>query len=512
MKNPLDFYPVCIQPEALKALNGLPALPRSYLMTMLDMVITFGLGSIKATDLFWLDDTHFSLVATGNVRDISPVSLAVAKGFIPNPFDGRIYIESVHEIKDGWCVKPAMPLESILSGRPMIAARSASYLALGSDWLSTARAMDKELDKAWKTPPFGPACRTPLMQFEREFYRSPAQIELHHRQQDRFAFNGFAFGVKAPDVAYHDRFDSRTAATTTACELISLVEREKQRKGSLLLVSFLDEQDPLSQAQRNFIHMLPATLRRQYPHLRLHIVDVVVRDRDGAAAYDEAFLAYASQKDQADIDPEDRNAPFSILFSGGRGGDNEAPDLGLCSKPAQTATVPLSDECRIIDIDLFAGCRQQGQSRCKRRRQFEVNRASTLHAIMRHAAQISSIAEVYPHDFRGHSRHALARDILTLSKSSVVVHANPDKAGRAIDLATRASAHAILTGYPWIVTILEDAFDSPDAVQVHIPGTADSYRYGVPPQVGDDDILAVADCIARAYRESAALSALFIPP
>ncbi|MEO1192920.1 MAG: hypothetical protein AAFY02_14260 [Pseudomonadota bacterium] len=479
-------------------------------MTTLDMIITFGLGSIKAADLHWVDDTHFSLVATRNVRDIAPVSLAVAKGFIPALFDGRIYIESVHEIKEGWCCDPVMPMDAIITGRTVSAAGSSSYLTLGSDWLSIARALDKELDKACKTPPFGPACRTPLMRLQREFYRSPAQIELHHRHRNNVSLGGFSFDVQAPDIAYHDRFDSQTMVATEASELFAFIEREKRRKDSVLLLSFLDEQDPLSQAQGRFIHMLLPCLRRQFPHLRLHVIDVVVRDRQGAEAYEEVFLAYTSERDHGSAGdcPEDRSAPFSILFSGGQSGEGDEIDLGLCAKPPPAAAGSGPDECRILDMDLFAGCRKPDQSRTDRRRQFEANRAAALHAAMRYAAQISSVAEVYPHDFRGHPKLALARDVLTLSKSSIVVQAGADRGDKAIDLAVRASAHAILTGYPWITTILEDTSGSPDTVRVHIPGTAEQYYYDVPRELDDDDVLAVVDSIVSAYRESPDLSAL----
>ena len=496
-------YNIAVHPDVLDMVDCLPAITRAKLVALFRSIMECGIAYAGPEKLHWNRDDVFTLTVTQNIHDARMVNGAMAKGFCKAAFDGTFYISALFCLQDGQCLETGQR-HSALKHRHLPDGEDAGhYVTLDARWIGQelanpfVRRAYESADSGLRVPVTAPT------HIENCFFHSIEQI---HRTMLKALDCGSPPPLPeavADRVCYRVRFDADGRSTPGERDLAAYLESFRKWPHTLALVNFTDELDPLSMAQRCFFNLVPLFARGQYPDLKIQIVDVVIRDRLGRRAYKETFRRFTGREK-----PADKAAPFTMVL----GGPVEEKRGNPC--------LPADKDRRLLDIDLFAGCRGPGKDR---NGAYKANLRRATHDVMRIAGMLTDgVASIPVKNFRGRSERDVSKAVVDMAMTSVVVVVRDERDSAAFRVARAACCHVALLGYPYVSIILADTVEDHGLQIVLNTRKGQNYVYANPPDdpIRDDDqalIRLLIEDLEEAYQENPYLTEIIhgkprVPP
>ena len=484
-------YVIAVHPDVLERIECLPAITRSKLVALFQSAISCGLAFVGPRNLHWNQDDRFTLTVNQNLHEVRMQNGAIAKGFCNDASDSTIYVSALFCIRDGKCTETGQRDSQLkhchLPGPHDID----DYVILDADWFDNelrnpfVRKAHSSRDSALRVPVTAP------MHIENDFFSSVHRTMLS--ELDSGSLPPLP-GAIADRLCYRVRFDADDSPPQGRGDLRAYLESLRKWPHTLVLVSFIDELDPLSVAQQGFFNLIVPFLRGQYPHLKIQLVDVVIRDRQGRKFYRQEFAYFARRLAATGRTRpvQDKAAPFTMVIGGPLEPTEEKPAL------------PADRDRRLVDIDLYSGCRRGAADRD---RTYKANLRRAIHDVMRIAGILTDTASIPVKSFRGRSELDVSKAIVNMAMTSVVVVVRDERDSAAFRAAESACAHAALVGFPYVSIILADPVGDDGLWLVVNAREGKNFVYANPPDdpIRDDDlgfVRMLIEDIEEAYGEN----------
>ncbi|MBL4836418.1 MAG: hypothetical protein JKY34_02475 [Kordiimonadaceae bacterium] len=285
-------FTVKVHNDVLGELGALPDSIKSEAKALLSMVTRGGHTSLQPSVICQGPHNRFTIFA----GTIDPATLifkngVAMTGFFPVPFSQTYYIEDIRQAVDGWWLDTdGMALTFHL-------AKDDEYTGV-----YTVENIDQNytpLPKKFYTdapPSFDPMKAIMSETLDSLFYSSLRDVSktIDHRKltgADR-PFPSRLVGLGHPttrdiDVRYKAGYDNVTINHMVG----SLIDR----KGRLCLVNWVDETDPWSMTHREIAPLLSFAVRKIYPDIHFHVLNLTIRDELGNEPYMQDFQAFKKQ-------------------------------------------------------------------------------------------------------------------------------------------------------------------------------------------------------------------------
>ena len=494
-------YKVAVHPDVLGMMECLPAITRCKLVRLMRNAMHHGLTSIGARHLYWNSESSFTFIVNQNLHEVRMTNGAIAKGYRKGEFDSTFYVSALFRMQDGHCEDTGQRDSQLQYRHVTEPEDTGEYIVLDSQWIGE-ELQNPFVRKAYTSTDSG--LRVPVtapMHIENNFYGSIDQI---HRtmlnELDCGSLPGLPAAI-ADSVSYRVRFDASGGPKPWKGDLTAYLQSLRKWPHTLVLVNFTDELDPLSMAQHGFFNLIPPFLRGQYPHLKIQIVDVVIRDRQGRRAHTEEFACFARRSGPAAPAAacREKTAPFTMVLGG----------------PVERTQAVLGGSAdadrRLVDIDLFQGCRGGAPDRDKT---YKINLRRAIHALMRVAGLLTDRASIPVRNFRGRSEADVSRAIVDMATTSVVVVVRDERDSPVFRATAAACAHVALSGFPYVSIVQADRTDDVALSLTVNVRRGESWVYGNPADdpIRDDEhdfIWQLIEDIEEAYGRNPYLTEIF---
>lgn len=488
-------YKLAVHPAVIDTLVTLPFQVRFETVKVFQKILHLGVTSYWPGQVHWGMGNSFSLSIYEHVNDPGLQNGAFAKGFVHDPFDQTFYIRHLHHIADEKCLQSKMQYTD-LQRQNLTDKNTDDYIVLGEGWISDILG-DTFVQNALKVKPSLPLLPSTLAtKIQNNFYPSLDQIYTAKRKE--WAFKSTC--------AYNDEW----ASASCKREVFDVTKKNKSCRNELreyieslitspeaqvpIFVNFIDEQDPLSLAQKEYINLVTALASLNYKMSPMHIVDVIIRDIQGATPYYEDFLYYSRQGDNGDTSNEPN--PFTLVLG--------IPPIRNIYPESEPVHFPCAGRQRLLNIDLFAGCRGVLPNNPA----YQRNVKNSTHQIL---ACIGLFTEIFSHpawDSTQFSIRQLLRVEGELLKNAIVVKVYADEQSKTMEIARMAVANAVLSGYPNVIIMkADDVFCQGHSIKVYICGEEREFYGYTDEEIQDEHAVGnILYDIRRAYEENPALS------
>ncbi|OAB55822.1 hypothetical protein AY600_17970 [Phormidium willei BDU 130791] len=469
-----------------------------------------GITALEQRYLRWETRDRFRLTIQRNLFETELGDGALALGAVLREGGDLILrLDSLHRIDRGICSTSGEYHRAI---RHPKRDDGSGYIRLGPEWLEKERT-NPFVQRACGREGLVSRMHIPIttaMEIEGRFYASPRQIERGKAAEQRFATPSALPAWIVSEYCRRMRFDPPMADRPHIPGLTGAIEAARQHPETMVIVNFVDELDPFSLAQQEFINLVITCLPRQSPRLRIDIIDVVIRDREGRRAFEQEFRAFHA----ANLLGADAARAPASPFTGVLG--QRLPDV----EEEHPAVLPLFDRRRLYDFDLFAGCRDaEGRveargSYARGAERYKLNLRRAVFNLFKLAAEICTRETMIEFkDLRGLSHPEAVSFMYSLSKRAALVAVNAGRESEAFTLACMGSTQAIFEGFPNVIVLLVDEPRAPYKLRVYTSFDAGGiyyYDYAFPCEAAGD-VLTIADDIREAYREIPTLGELLEP-
>jgi len=218
---------------------------------------------------------------------------AAIHGFWKENFDGAFYIHDLQEVVDGKCPQSGKwhffiphSIEPPLNSEEAYSEINAAWIERKLHQPFTAKAHEG-LNYSTKTT------GTLSMHIEQVcFYQRLKDIPAFANLARIHGSTGLWTHDLLKDLVRHVVLDATYRIKPEAKRLQTFLKPLMDIPHSLVFVHFLDEHDVLCGAQSEFLNVLSFYMKDQYPSLDITIVDVVVRNVQGARPYLKEFWQY----------------------------------------------------------------------------------------------------------------------------------------------------------------------------------------------------------------------------
>ena len=448
-------FELAIHESIVAKIETLPSTIRCRISTIFSTISIEGLEALSAEILTWKSDNEFRLSVTRKRHDIELQNGIIADGFINQSKKPCIYIKRLERVTHPLRITSKTPPHQENDKNDLfVETLTGNYVEINDAWIDKEREnpfVNQALKNSSTLTSIAPV--TLPMVIERMFYRNIEQIHRAVRAQEIFGFvpkyphdhtknylNFCSFNKRI-------RFDVDYKNKTNSTPLINYLERFEYKNDNLLLVNFIDELDPLSLAQADFINgMVKIFFKRQYPSLIIHVVDVIIQDKQGRKPYYEEFIHYHGQH------------RFNLKFS--REGTNKPPApftmvLGEIHEALRDDqySLPMSERHHMFDVDLFIGCRGEAGYHSRDMR-YSRNVKSAIYNLLRAAGFVTSERYTVGYtDLRRGCEQEIDRDIREILKTSAIIYINDEITSTSAELARNASYSMMSSGYPHVTII-----------------------------------------------------------
>lgn len=490
------MFDLSVDPSVMKTVNGhLPAMTRGRVLSTFDRIMVYGLTALSHNSLWWDSPTEFSLLITRRPLQLDLQGGVTIRGSMDADQPGRVWL---HDIE--LAMRP-VTLPKRFCYRPKPKKRTQKeldrYARIEHKWI------DEELDN-----PFIQNCAyreswlidlpvTLTAMIEGWFYTDVEQL-LHTKTAETLF--GFRPHIDEEAVASYAR-RLRVDRDTTAGFLKRSLRHLKNQSGVLGIVNFIDNTDPLSRAQVEFINVATFAIKQLCPDMDVLVVDVIINDEDGQTPHWDVFREYHGQNRFWGRHSERKRWPFSMVF-GRRYRRYTNEQLRL----------PLDDGGRLFDVDLFADHRKQGQSRVMLNAQYSASVRNALFDLLRAACTINSqpLMKVLRRDFRGMPEATVQEYLETMLKTSAVVLVNADVECDLFKLVVQSCIEAKCEGAPLIKIVQTDSVP-PGSVAVPLDTACDKMQLFKQPRADlpADACSEIVDGIFKAYDTNIYLDMLY---
>ncbi len=488
-------YRLAVNPSVLETIDTLPSTTRTRVLQSFCTIMGRGLLALNHKKLSWHSESEFKLTISRKSFDMKLRNGVIADGFLRDDKRGCIFIEKLHPVnKDTRISNFAHDYKKPITSKK----NTVNYVELGNDWV--AEEIKNPFIHRNNSEGFSSLFKTPVthsMIMESRFYGDIDQIHLSKAIEKRHGFKPYITEESAQDYCEHMRFDASSKNDILKKSLYEFLENYENYPETLVIVNFIDELDPLSLAQSEFINFMIFYMHCQFPDLKIQVVDVITRDLQGAQPYIEEFTHYHKQHRLA-LDGQNKPlAPFTMVLG-------ELP----CPLRGRQLRLPLPGYRRWFDIDLFANCREQADYSYMRTAIYKGNLRSAAYDLMRAGGLMNTkIAMVNFKDLRDYPKSEVHEDIIEILKFSAVLLMNDDKNSPAYEVAKTTSDYAQAIGFPFIVTI-QTNFVEPGMIAVPVNMDGSKLRICKITKNDDDAHSSVLDGVIEAHERNPYLATL----
>ena len=419
---------------------------------------------------------------------------AEVEGFLKESTPRGIFIKRLRHIENN---EPYSFHVSPCLDAPLAIPDTERYVTVDEDWLER-RFSDPFVRNTLSSKNKRASSKAPAlfsMRMETAFYANFEQIRVSKEAERKYGYKPYWSDKDVQGICERIRFDATYKNKPGKTPLRDYLESFNENRDILVIVNFIDELDPLSLAQVEYINSVIFFTNRQYREVKMQVVDVIVRDLQGACPYREEFVFFHKQHRLILEDKERALAPFTMVLG------EIAPDKRESSFPEQLR-LPFENYRRWFDIDLFFDCRDPGLCRYRATFNYKQNLLSAAFNLMCAAGVIiRSFNYVQHRDLRGLPETQVREHIEFLLKRSALVLINDEIASPAGRLCVDACAVAQGTGYAFAAVLLTDTV-SPGSVVVPLD---ERYTESRTIDLTDHDKEArdrVVDAISEAYEEN----------
>lgn len=488
-------FPLAVHPSVLDTLALLPATTKTRVLQSFCVIMVEGILALNPQCLSWNAPDHFTLSITRRPFDPVLENGALLQGFIEEE-EGRprFCIQSLQHVKGRRRIYPRAT-KHVLSKRDE---NSAGYVELDFDWAEEQ--LENPFVRKSLIEDIGSLGHVPISLPEliaARFYGDIEQILISASVQN-------TFGLRTYDINRHShlpferlRFDAAFKDRAGEASLHAFIEKLNRQTDTLSVINFIDEQDPLSLAQAQFLDSALFFAQTQYPATKFQIADVIVRDAQDARPFIEAFRHFHGQHRFYVEDGSRPRAPFTMVLG------ELAPDLR-----GNQPWLPASDRRRWFDIDLFDGCRGPGMRSEWANARYRVNLELAIYNIVRAASFMlpgGASLQVQYRDLRGQSREMIEDDLSEMRKSTALLLLSNEPSTPTGRLANRVCCIAQGAGLPFVATIQVDWVEENTIV---VPVSNNPDQDHIFPINSDDDETAnrIIDAVFDAYDRNPYLS------
>lgn len=306
------MFNLAVEPSVLQTMETLPATTRTRVMQSFCTIMEEGLLALNSKRLAWFSPTDFDISISRKSFDMDLRNGAVAQGFLKDQ-DGKpgIFIEKLRHVEK----RRRISGRAYRYGETEIERNTENYITLDNAWV-VEQLQNPFVYKNFSES-FSSIANTPVtfpMLMEARFYREINQIYISKSVERKYGFKPYYPDECAQDYCERIKFDATFRNQIKQISLHSFLESFSKFKDVLVIVNFIDELDPLSLAQVEFINASVFFMRAQYPDTKIQVVDVVARDIQGARPYFDEFLFYHKQHR---LELRDQNrilAPFTMVL------------------------------------------------------------------------------------------------------------------------------------------------------------------------------------------------------
>lgn len=420
----------------------------------------------------------------------------VIHGFWKPEFDGVYYIYKLQEIREGKCVQSGEYFSSLHGSEEEPVKDITQYREMPPTWLNEQKEKPWTAKSNTEINSYGQTNATmPMYMEEVCFYRYAWNIydfaALAQKQGTELPWS-FA---SAPDSCQRIVFGAHPNGKPNSKTLHKYLSDSLKPGKTLAFVHFKDEQDALCQAQEEFLNMMTLYLTEEHRDLKIVIVDVVIRDRQGQRLYQKEWREYFAQ---------------NML---GRGGSCFSGDpspfvmvLGHISKEAMKnqSAFMRKQGTRLLDVDLFHDCRhlvretENGRCNWEANDQFRSNFKLAMHEIWRVAGIVGNNAQSIAKDYTRLPKETVKRLCWDLEDHAVIIRIHTRNKD-VVKTALTVCNHLKASGCPYVEVVITDGPEN--IIEVH--DDTDMYsectikEAGVSSAEGDDDLFWAVEQAAR---------------
>lgn len=377
----------------------------------------------------------------------------VIHGFWKEEFDGAYYIYKLQEIQEGKCIQSGEYFSSLHGTEEEPVKDFTQYREMPLTWLReqqekpwTAKA-DTEMNSYGQTN-----ATMPMYMEEVCFYRYAWNIyDFASLAQEHGTELPWSFPT-APSSCQRVLFGALPNGKANTETLHKYLSDCLKLDKTLVFVHFKDEQDNLCQAQEAFLNMITLYLTEEHGNLKVVIVDVIIRDRQGQCFYHKEWHEYFAH---------------NML---GRGGSRYPGDpspfvmvSGNISKDAlkhQSAFVR-KQGTRLLDFDLFHGCRrllnETENVRCnwEAHDQFQSNRKLAMHELWRVAGIVGNNAYSIAKNYSSLPEAMVKSLCWDLEYNAVIIKIHTQNKD-VVKTAMTVCNHLKASGCPYVEVVIGD--------------------------------------------------------
>ncbi len=494
-------FRLAVHSSVLEAFKSLPALTKARVLAVFRTIRLDGPTALDKHIVAWDREDRFTLCIPRNLFDLELKDGALAKGYYRFPgFDDTFYIESLSRIEGRRCIESGKSVDDIRHGSGRDAA--ADVVPLDDAWFSE-QYKDPFVDRARGSgiiPHSKIPVTRPLRALER-FYASPHEVMTGKRVERRLG-TGPAFSRRfAGNDCRHMRFGRPAQGDFVMSNVYAHIDACRKRPQTMAIVNFIDECDPYSLAQQEFVYLLIPYLRDQCTKLKIQVLDVVIRDEEGPTVHQKAFRSYCTQNLLGRRANKVNPSAFTMVL--GEPQAHMRDDQRL---------LPGFDGRRLFDFDLFADIRNRDRPSPYSAEWTElywryktVLRRTVFH-LFRIAAALSPVdgLNIDICDLRHLGYWQALGAAARLMGCSAVVEVNDAPGSDAFEVAKLACAQAIIEGYPHVVIVLVNRPDAEWKISIWtesptLGGGKAAWVYDDPRWENGAHILLAEDIVA-AYR------------
>ena len=504
-KTGVPIYDLAVHPEVLEAIEGLPATTRQRVVTAFSTICMDGLNALNHKKLRWRSERDFALAISRTAFDMQLENGVTAEGFVGGNDFPTVYITALQPVEGKRRISRYS--HGIGRGLPSDETGRADYITIGNNWFA-AELRNPFVKKALTDDRFRLAYLpvTYPMVLASRFYGDLRQVQLAKRAEDLYGFAprysdaaAAAFCAAADHPFERVRFDRRAAAGAQHSSLSVFLRRAVMRPESLIIVNFIDEQDPFSRTQKEFINAALCFLQLHYRRLRPLIVDVIIKDEEGATPHWEDFLSYHGQHRFPVARFKRGLSPFSMVWG------RLHQDLA-----GEQRELPFDGQHRLFDIDLFQGCRDSEQSEILKDSHYRVNLDQAFFNLIRAGGVVvEKGVKVEVRDLCDLSDEALREALGEIMKSSAVVLVNGEGNSALSKVAIDAACEAQLSGFPFVAIILTECIE-PGSIVVPFDERLGATKIFRDLDLDPDSIEQVFEAILVAYGRNRYLSSRYL--
>ncbi|MDN5215572.1 hypothetical protein QQ020_26075 [Fulvivirgaceae bacterium BMA12] len=421
-------FQINITKDILQRIEKLPAKLQAEFLLHLDLILKDGLTTTQPRNLK-LDDSWFTACFEQPNDSMELKDGFVLKGYLRKRKKGKaaIYCTGYYEIKGG-NTGSALGCNERFEVEKVKKVNKKDCIFLDKTWINKKCSDPKIVEELRVDLPvrdeFVPSSRYKVLRYL--FYPDVDSV-LAYSEHIR-KFNSKApFYPKHPGLqTYHIPDLSFDIVTKKHITLHDVMERFKGND-TIFIVNFVDEHDIFSHAQRDFSSLMAVHMKQIATCIKVTIIDLPICKNNSSPSFQEEFLKYYENNKLATLGKKSTSDPhpFSMVMARIRG------------KPSIS---------RIMDFDLFDGCRDKG-SPYKNKAKFQLNCRRIIHDVLGMVGFTCEYFSVIKKDFTKYNKYEAMGRLIELSQDTLVVHFNKESKWNH-EKARQACLNLIGQGYP----------------------------------------------------------------